>query len=138
MGAEELDNLVVQPKASATRVLMEGKRAVGVEWAINGNANRLDQAFAEGSVILAGTVRMPCILPPYLGSTPPTLTVLGGAINSPQLLMLSGIGPAEELKKHNINVVLDAPGVGQNLQVRAAMPHVTCRPCYGPPFPAVT
>ncbi|CAE7937969.1 CHDH, partial [Symbiodinium sp. KB8] len=90
---QELDNLVVQPKASATRVLMEGKRAVGVEWAINGNANRLDQAFAEGSVILAG-----------------------GAINSPQLLMLSGIGPAEELKKHNINVVLDAPGVGQNLQ----------------------
>ena len=40
----------------------------------------------------------------------------GGAINSPQLLMLSGIGNSADLKQHGIPVVLDKPGVGQNLQ----------------------
>ena len=42
--------------------------------------------------------------------------VCGGAINSPQLLMLSGIGSHEELKRHGIRTVLNKPGVGQNLQ----------------------
>src|SRR5947209_8210533 len=40
----------------------------------------------------------------------------GGAINSPQLLMLSGVGPADDLRPHGIEIVADLPGVGQNLQ----------------------
>lgn len=44
-----------------------------------------------------------------------------GAIQSPQLLMLSGIGPSEELKKHGIQTVLDLPGVGENLQDHIGM-----------------
>jgi len=40
----------------------------------------------------------------------------GGAVNSPQLLMLSGVGPADELQRHKIPVVHDLPGVGRNLQ----------------------
>lgn len=45
----------------------------------------------------------------------------GGSINTPQLLMLSGIGPADHLRKHNINVIADVPGVGQNLQDHATV-----------------
>jgi choline dehydrogenase len=44
------------------------------------------------------------------------ILVSGGAFNSPQLLQLSGVGPAELLRKHGIDVVLDAPGVGHDLQ----------------------
>ncbi|KAJ2968452.1 hypothetical protein NUW58_g10217 [Xylaria curta] len=48
----------------------------------------------------------------YIGKE---LIIAGGAFNSPQILKLSGIGPADELKKHNITVVVDLPGVGANL-----------------------
>ena len=44
-----------------------------------------------------------------------------GAFNSPQMLLLSGIGPAKELKEHGIKVVQDLPGVGRNLQEHAAV-----------------
>jgi len=82
-------NLKVITGAHATRVMMEGKRAVGVEY-MQGGAKQ--QMRARREVIISG-----------------------GALMSPQLLMLSGIGPAEHLKEHGIAVVHDAPGVGANL-----------------------
>jgi choline dehydrogenase len=83
-------NLTVQTEAHAARVLMDGKRAVGVSYLRGGS---LVEARANREVILSG-----------------------GAINSPQLLLLSGIGPAARLKTLGIEVVADLPGVGQNLQ----------------------
>jgi choline dehydrogenase len=83
-------NLTVETGALASRVLFEGKRAVGVEFTQNG---RTRVAKAGREVILAG-----------------------GAVNSPQLLQLSGIGPGELLREHGIEVVKDLPGVGANLQ----------------------
>jgi choline dehydrogenase len=71
-------------------VLLEGKRAAGVAFLRGGV---MEEARADGEVILAG-----------------------GTVNSPQLLMLSGIGPADELKAAGISAVHDLPGVGKNLQ----------------------
>ena len=82
-------NLRVHTRAVATRVLIENGRAVGVEYTRNG---QLVQARARCEVVLSG-----------------------GAYNSPQLLMLSGIGPAAHLKSLGIPVVVDLPGVGGNL-----------------------
>jgi choline dehydrogenase len=86
----ERANLRVETEALATRVLFEGKRAVGVEYIQRGEQK---QAKASAEVILAG-----------------------GAINSPQLLQLSGVGPAALLKEHGVDVVADLAGVGENLQ----------------------
>ncbi len=83
-------NLTVLTGAQATRILFEGKRAVGVAYQQNGKE---EQARAAREVILSG-----------------------GAINSPQLLLLSGIGPAAQLMALGVPVVHDLPGVGQNLQ----------------------
>jgi choline dehydrogenase len=83
-------NLRVEVGALCSRVLFEGRRAVGVEFRQQGRTRRV---MASREVILAG-----------------------GAINSPQLLMLSGVGPADELRRHGIAVVHDLPGVGRNLQ----------------------
>ncbi len=83
-------NLTVQTGAQVARVLTDGTRAVGVSYLRDG-AQVEERARRE--VILCG-----------------------GAINSPQLLLLSGIGPAEHLKALGIAVVADLPGVGQNLQ----------------------
>src|SRR5215470_12496561 len=83
-------NLKVEIRALAHRVLTEGKRAVGVEFSQDG---ALRQVRARREVLLAG-----------------------GAINSPQLLQLSGIGPGALLQQHGIAVVHDLPGVGENLQ----------------------
>ena len=82
-------NLTVQTHALMHRVLLDGARAVGVEYRHRGRDVRAD----AGCVILAG-----------------------GAINSPQILMLSGIGPADHLREHGIAVERDLPGVGGNLQ----------------------
>ncbi|MCV2863489.1 GMC family oxidoreductase [Albidovulum sediminicola] len=82
-------NVTVLTEAHATRVLFEGRRAVGVEYY---RAGKLHKVRAGREVILSG-----------------------GAINSPQLLMLSGIGPAGHLKDHGIDVLADVPAVGQNL-----------------------
>lgn len=84
------DNLRVVRKALTTRILIENSRAIGVEIARGRNIEKL---YADSEVI-----------------------VCAGAINSPQLLMLSGIGPAEHLLEHNIKVINDLPGVGANLQ----------------------
>lgn len=83
-------NLTVQTDTSTLRVLFEGRRAVGVEVLHNGRRRRIA---AAREVILCA-----------------------GALNSPQLLMLSGIGPGNHLGAHNVPVLADLPGVGQNLQ----------------------
>ncbi|HTO82790.1 MAG TPA: choline dehydrogenase [Methylomirabilota bacterium] len=83
-------NVTVQSRALTLRILFEGRRAVGIEYAQRG---QVQQARATREVI-----------------------VCGGAINSPQLLMLSGVGPADHLRGHKIDVVQDLPGVGANLQ----------------------
>ena len=83
-------NLVVLTCAHVTRVLQAHGRAVGVQWIQDGTVH---EARADGEVILAG-----------------------GALQSPQLLQLSGIGPAALLRQHGITVQVDAPEVGENLQ----------------------
>jgi choline dehydrogenase len=82
--------LTLVTSARATRLLFEGTHAVGVEYVVNGQTL---QARTEGEVILAA-----------------------GAFVSPQLLMLSGIGPRKHLEAHGIKTLVDLPGVGQNLQ----------------------
>ena len=82
-------NLVVATHALATRVLTEGARATGVEYRQDGATRR---AFATREVLVAA-----------------------GAIQSPQLMQLSGIGPGELLQRHGIPVVKAMPGVGRNL-----------------------
>ena len=87
-------NLTVMADTSVQRVLLDGTRAVGVR------ASRLEQELelrAEREVILCG-----------------------GAYNSPKLLMLSGVGPAEQLQRLEIPVLLDRPAVGENLSDHAA------------------
>ncbi|MEJ7584393.1 MAG: GMC family oxidoreductase N-terminal domain-containing protein [Acidimicrobiales bacterium] len=88
--------LTVRSHALSTRVLIEGGRAVGVEYRSGGTTTR---AHADGDVVLSG-----------------------GAINSPQLLMLSGVGPAPHLRDVGVDVVHDLPGVGQGLQDHPAAP----------------
>ncbi|GGO98910.1 choline dehydrogenase [Wenjunlia tyrosinilytica] len=83
-------NLQVRTRALVTRVLFEGKRAVGVEYRVGRGA---PQQVRAGEVILSG-----------------------GAINSPQLLQLSGVGNADELRALGIDSVHHLPGVGENLQ----------------------
>jgi choline dehydrogenase len=83
-------NLTVETRAFTSKILFEGNRAVGVEYARHGRGGRIVQA---NEVI-----------------------VCGGAINSPQLLQLSGVGGEADLRPHGIRVVSDLPGVGENLQ----------------------
>jgi len=83
-------NLDVQTGALVTRVLLTGTRATGVEFLVDGQMHRAD---ASQEVVISA-----------------------GAINTPQLLLLSGIGDAAHLKRHDIPVTLDLPSVGRNLQ----------------------
>lgn len=83
-------NVKVETGAHATRILFEGKKAIGVEYVVNGQAT---SAYAARDVIVSG-----------------------GSINSPQLLQLSGIGPAKLLKQNGIPVLEDNPNVGAHLQ----------------------
>jgi 4-pyridoxate dehydrogenase len=89
-------NLVLKTRALAARVLFDGRRATGLDYLHKGRSMR---AHAEREVILAG-----------------------GAFNSPHLLMLSGIGPADHLRQVGISPVLDLPAVGTNLQDHLAVP----------------
>ena len=88
-------NLVVHTHAQATRIMLDGARATGVAYRHRGAGRH---AHAEAEVLLAG-----------------------GAVNSPQLLMLSGIGPAAHLRELGIVVVADLP-VGENLQDHPVVP----------------
>ncbi|WP_127129079.1 GMC family oxidoreductase [Georgenia sp. SYP-B2076] len=83
-------NFTLVTRATARRVLVENGRAVGVEYEHDGE---VVTAHARGEVVLSA-----------------------GAYNTPQLLMLSGLGPAEHLREVGVDVVLDLPQVGQNLQ----------------------
>jgi choline dehydrogenase len=83
-------NLQIETSALAQRILFDGHRAEAVEYR---QAGSLRTARARKEILISG-----------------------GAYNSPQLLQLSGVGPAELLRKHGIDVVLDAPGVGHDLQ----------------------
>lgn len=97
-------NLTVRTRAFVTKIVVEGTRAVGVE--VAKGRSGVERILA-GEVILAG-----------------------GAINSPQLLLLSGIGPAIDLGAHAIPVVADVPGVGQHLQdhLEAYIQHKSLQP----------
>jgi len=88
--AKSRKNLDIMTKTLVNRVLFENKKAIGVEIAQDG---RKQIIHAETEVILSA-----------------------GAIQSPQVLQLSGIGPGALLRKHGIDIVVDSPGVGQNLQ----------------------
>lgn len=94
--ARRRSNLTVQTRAQATRIRLEKGRAVGVEYVLRG---RRIVARAGREVVLSG-----------------------GAFASPHLLMLSGIGPADQLRRHGIAVRVDLPGVGQNLQDHVVTP----------------
>ena len=93
-------NLTVITRAHVARVLFEGKRAVGVRYLSGG---RIHDVRASQEVILSA-----------------------GAIGSPQVLLLSGVGPKAELAKHNIPQVHELPGVGENLQDHLDI-HITMR-----------
>uniref|UniRef100_A0A1I7U5I6 Doublecortin domain-containing protein n=1 Tax=Caenorhabditis tropicalis TaxID=1561998 RepID=A0A1I7U5I6_9PELO len=94
-------NLITSSGITCTRVLFDKKKAIGIEFIRKLNFVGTDsidsysreKIYCQGDVILAG-----------------------GAINTPQILMLSGVGPAEHLRAHEIPLVADLPGVGQNLQ----------------------
>jgi choline dehydrogenase-like flavoprotein len=88
--ARERSNLTVHTGAHVAKILLHNQRATGVELRLDGLLQRFS---ARREVILAG-----------------------GAINSPQLLLLSGIGPRGELARHQIEPLHELPGVGQNLQ----------------------
>ena len=83
-------NLTVQSRHLVTRILFDGTRAVGVEVVAHGNVTRIH---AHREIVISG-----------------------GAINSPQLLMLSGSGDADALRARGIEPIVHAPGVGANLQ----------------------
>jgi choline dehydrogenase-like flavoprotein len=88
--ARQRPNLVVRTGTLATRVLFEGRRAVGVEFL---DDDRRTAVHARREVILCG-----------------------GTVNTPQLLMLSGIGPGEHLRQRGVDVLVDASEVGKNLR----------------------
>ena len=94
----ERDNLDVETGAFATRIVVEGDRATGVTYRIGGREVTADR-HARGAAVR-------------------------GAVNSPHLLMLSGIGPASHLREHGIDVVADLAGVGQQLQDHPAVPMI--------------
>ncbi len=102
-------NLTLVLDALATRVIFEGDRAVGIEYLEGASLYR---ASARPDVRKdAGEPRRLLVRREVI--------VAGGVFNSPQLLMLSGIGPRAELERHGIEVRVDLPGVGKNLQDRA-------------------
>ena len=86
----ERSNLTVITGAHASRIICEGRRAVGVAYLRSGQE---EVARAEREIVLCA-----------------------GAFNSPQLLMLSGVGPADEIQRHGIEDLHELPGVGTNLQ----------------------
>ena len=105
--AEKHPNLTIELDALTTRVLFDDdNRAIGVEYL---KGAKLYQAFYEPS-------QEPGEKREVYASC--EVILAGGAFNTPQLLMLSGIGPKEELQKHGIPVRVDLPGVGKNLQDR--------------------
>jgi choline dehydrogenase len=109
--ALDRSNLTVETEAQVTRVRFEDDRAVGVTYEQDGTTRRAD---AAGEVILSA-----------------------GSINTPQLLLLSGLGPVDHIREHGIDVQADLPGVGRNLQDQLKV-GVVFEQTAGPPGPAPT
>lgn len=91
-GPQRRRNLEVRTRAFATRLLFEGTRAVGVEFAPGRGGSQTKRVYGRETILC------------------------GGAFNSPQLLQLSGVGPAAALREAGVDVRLDLPGVGEDLQ----------------------
>jgi choline dehydrogenase len=105
---EHPDRLTIQMRALASRVLFEGTRAVGVE-------------YLEGAHLYAADPQQTADLesaPRRQARAAREVILCGGAFNSPQLLMLSGVGAKADLEAMEIPLVVDLPGVGRNLQDR--------------------
>jgi choline dehydrogenase len=108
---EAVDTFDLVLGACARRLLFDGPRCVGVEWSKDGRIERASAA----EVVLCG-----------------------GTIGSAQLLLLSGIGPAEHLRSFGIDVVADLPGVGENLHDHLLSPVIfTAEREIGPPSPGL-
>jgi choline dehydrogenase len=88
--ARKRENLTVFTESFVEKIIFDGKKAVGIEVKIK---DKVEKIYANKEIILSG-----------------------GSINSPQLLMVSGVGPGEHLKKNGIEVVHNLKGVGKNLQ----------------------
>ena len=99
-------NLTVETGAHVTKITMDGTRAVGIEYRHRGKSKT---ALGSAEIILSG-----------------------GVYNSPQLLMLAGIGPKDHLKSHGIDPLIDLPGVGANLQDHLGVIVGATRPNPGP------
>jgi len=109
-------NLAIQQNCLATRVLFEGTRAIGVEFIEQPHLYRADPAAATSSSV-----------PPRRQSTARREVILAaGAFNTPQLLLLSGIGPRAQLAQFGVATIVDLPGVGANLQDRYEITVVSC------------
>jgi choline dehydrogenase len=107
VAAKRPDKLTIEVHALVTRVLFDdGNRAVGVEYL---KGERLYRAHADPANDTGESRRV--------FATRETI-LCGGAFNTPQLLMLSGVGPKPELERHGIKARVDLPGVGKNLQDR--------------------
>lgn len=100
--------LVLRQHTLVTKVVIEGGRAIGVEYAQGESLYRADPRSTTGA----------SLPPTQVGRAAREVILSAGPFNTPQLLKLSGIGPGEELEAHGIDVVVDAPGVGRNLQDR--------------------
>ena len=83
-------NLKVFTKSFVEKIIFNGTKAIGIQVNINGKINKI---YANKEIILSS-----------------------GSINSPQLLMVSGVGPANHIKEKGIEIIKDIPGVGRNLQ----------------------
>ncbi|MEM9499049.1 MAG: GMC family oxidoreductase N-terminal domain-containing protein [Pseudomonadota bacterium] len=94
-GARSRANLDIRTGAHATRILFDDRRARAVDYVQNGQQSRI-RARAE-------------------------VVICSGALNAPQLLMLSGVGPAAHLREHGIEVIRDLPNVGRNLMDHLGM-----------------
>ena len=101
--ARKRSNLSIRTNAFATKILLDGKTAIGIQYQKGGREGSLVEVRANKEVILSG-----------------------GTINSPQLLQTSGIGPAELVKSLGIEIKHELPGVGENLRDHYA-PRFNCR-----------
>ena len=101
------DRLTIRTGALATRVVFDGTRASGVEYLEGRHLYRADPQFNASAAKVFRTVR-----------ARREVILAGGTFNTPQLLQLSGVGPADLLRRHGIEPRVDLPGVGANLQDR--------------------
>ena len=103
------NNLIVKTNTLVTRVVFRGSQAIGVEYLEGAHLYRADpQAPPDGPEPGQRKVM----------HASREVILAAGAFNSPQILKLSGIGPADELRKHGIKQIVNLPGVGENLQDR--------------------